>query len=180
VIATNANDEVPRFLETGTYRPISPSRVCLSNAMNVGHPSNLARLVDLFGGWMDETGVMVEPPDMERLREAITGVSVDDDWTRRTIAQVYADHQVILEPHGAVGWAGLQHYLSSASVEPDQLCISLETAHPAKFPEEIVANLGVDPVVPPSLEGLEGRPEKYPVIPPDYARFRDLLIEAYS
>ena len=179
VIATNANDEVPRFLETGTYEPISPSRVCLSNAMNVGHPSNLARLVDLFGGWMDETGGMIEPPDMDRLRQALTAVAVDDDWTRRTIAQVYADHQVILEPHGAVGWAGLQHYLSSSGAGPDTLCVSLETAHPAKFPEEIVANLGVHPPVPPSLEGLEERTEEYSIMPPDYGRFRDLLLEEY-
>jgi len=180
VIATNANDEVPRFLETGTYEPISPSRVCLSNAMNVGHPSNLARLVDLFGGWMDETGGILEAPDMDRLREVVTAISVDDDWTRRTINEVHAAHGVVLEPHGAVGWAGLQHYLSSAKVDSNRICISLETAHPAKFPEEIVANLGINPEVPLSLAGLDDKPEEYSVIPPDYDRFRDILLASYS
>ena len=56
VIATNANDEFPIFLKTSKYQKIVPSRVCISNAMNVGHPSNLARVVDLYGGMMDETG----------------------------------------------------------------------------------------------------------------------------
>ena len=85
VISTNANDEVPIFLRSGQYEKVVPSRVCISNAMNVGHPSNLARLVDVYGGWMDETGHIREMPDMEALRRDIYAVSVDDDQTRATI-----------------------------------------------------------------------------------------------
>ena len=113
VIATNANDEVPRFLATGRYEKIVPSRVCISNAMNVGHPSNLARLVDLYGGWMDETGALREPPDMDALRRDLFAVSVSDEETRATIQETWKRHGVVLEPHGAVGWAGLERFLAS-------------------------------------------------------------------
>jgi threonine synthase len=79
-----------------------------------------------------------------------------------------------------VGWAGLQRYLADESQDDGALCISLETAHPAKFPEEIEANLGIVPETPPSLEGLEQRPEEYPVISTNYGPFRDMLLERYG
>jgi len=190
VIATNSNDEVPLFLETGEYRPVVPSRVCISNAMNVGHPSNLARLVDLYGGWMDERGQLLEKPDMAAVRRDLWAVSIDEATTRATIRDAWREHGLLLEPHGAVGWAGLKAYLdghggdSPASLDghggDDDLSISLETAHPAKFPEEVKANTGVEPELPPSLVGLESRPEDYPVMPVDYAAFRDLLLEKYA
>ena len=68
IAATNENDEFPNFVRTGVYEPIKPSKNCISNAMNVGHPSNLARLFDLYGGRMDETGHVSRQPDMEQLR----------------------------------------------------------------------------------------------------------------
>jgi len=79
VVATNANDEVPKFLATGRYGKIVPSLKCISNAMNVGHPSNLARIVDLYGGWMDEQGVLKEQPDMTAMRRDLYAVSIDDE-----------------------------------------------------------------------------------------------------
>ena len=60
IISTNENDEVPEFLRTGIYKPINPSKNCISSAMNVGHPSNLARIVALYGGIMDETGNIIK------------------------------------------------------------------------------------------------------------------------
>ncbi len=108
IIATNANDEVPIFLETGRYEKIIPSRVCISNAMNVGHPSNLARLVDVYGGRMDETGAILKQPDMDAMRRDLYAVSISDEQTRATIKETYERHSVILEPHGAVGWSGLE------------------------------------------------------------------------
>ena len=179
VIATNANDEVPRFLATGRYEKIVPSRVCISNAMNVGHPSNLARLVDAYGGWMDETGALREPPDMDRLRRDFYAVSISDDETRATIREAWQRHATLLEPHGAVGWAGLRRFLADPSAPADPLAVSIETAHPAKFPEEIQALLGIDPVPPPSLEGIESKPERYGHLTTDYVPFRELLRERY-
>ena len=180
VIATNANDEVPEFLKTGRYSKISPSRVCISNAMNVGHPSNLARLVDVYGGRMDETGKLCEPPDMDLMRKHLYAVSISDEETRATIRGAYEKYGIILEPHGAVGWAGLERYLEENQVPEDRLSVSLETAHPAKFPEEVEALTGVNPEPPPSLVGLEDRLEEYQVMKTDYEPLRDLLLDRYS
>lgn len=180
VIATNANDEVPSFLATGRYRKISPSRVCISNAMNVGHPSNLARLVDVYGGWMDETGTLREPPDMARMRRDLYAVSIPDDETRATIKDAYRRHNVILEPHGAVGWAGLEHFCRDHPESAGLLSVSVETAHPAKFPEEIRAAIGVDPPTPPSLAGLEQRTETYETLPAAYEPFREFLRQRFQ
>ncbi len=180
IISTNANDEVPRFLETGAYSKIDPSRTCISNAMNVGHPSNLARLVDLYGGRMNEKGDLSEPADMERMRRDIFAVSIDDDETRRTIGEVWNKHEVMLEPHGAVGWAGLMRYLEQNPHMSDRTAISLETAHPAKFPEEIKVITGRDPELPPSLEGIESAVEHYGRMEADYAAFKDHLQREYK
>lgn len=183
IIATNANDEVPRFLETGQYRPIVPSRVCASNAMNVGHPSNLARLVDVYGGWMDEKGAIKKQPDMGRMRSDVYSVSIDDAWTRRTIKEAHDRYAHTLEPHGAVGWAGLQHWLQTdeGNAHPDAPCVSIATAHPAKFPDEIRAMIGVEPEVPPSLVGLDEMAESFETMDDvTYERFRDWLNQRYS
>jgi threonine synthase len=180
VIATNANDEVPIFLRRGTYEKIVPSRVCISNAMNVGHPSNLARLVDAYGGWMDETGLLREVPDLEKLRNDVWAVSITDEETRQTIREAFEQDSVVLEPHGAVGWAGLLRYLAEEVKGPEPLSVSVETAHPAKFPEEIKRLLGVDPEPPPSLKGLDHLTERWHQLTTDYEPFRDLLLKSYA
>ncbi|MCK4658264.1 MAG: threonine synthase [Phycisphaerae bacterium] len=180
VIATNANDEVPRFLATGRYEKIVPSRVCISNAMNVGHPSNLARLVDLYGGRMDEQGTLHQPPDFNAMGCDLYAVGINDDETRRTIKEAYAQFNLLLEPHGAVGWAGLTRFFTEHPEDADVLTVSLETAHPAKFPDEIRACVGVDPDPPPSLVGLDQRKECYTTIPADYDAFHEMLVGEFK
>jgi len=180
VIATNENDEVPLFLATGRYEKIAPSRVCISNAMNVGHPSNLARLVDAYGGWMDETGVMKEAPDLDRMRAEFYAVSITDELTRTTIKEVYERHRILLEPHGATGWAGLSKYLADHPSDANQLAVSVETAHPAKFPDEIKALVGVNPELPPSVAGLEEQKEEFSRMSTEYEAFRDWLKNRYA
>ena len=180
VVATNANDEVPRFIAKGRYERIEPSLKCISNAMNVGHPSNLARVVDLYDGHMNEKGNLLKRPDMERMRADLFGVSIDDEETRKTIRTAYEQHETLLEPHGAVGWAGLQHFLADHRDLRDTVAISLETAHPAKFPEEICALTGVDPSLPPSLQNLDELPEHYTEMETDYAAFKDYLVREYG
>ncbi|MBP7148338.1 MAG: threonine synthase [Acidobacteria bacterium] len=180
VVATNENDEFPRYVASGSYRKIAPSRVCISNAMNVGHPSNLARLVEAYGGWMDETGEIREPADIERLRGDIYAVSVSDEETRAAIRDAWQRHHLLLEPHGAVGWAGLERYLADEPAARDVLSLSIETAHPAKFPEEIHALVGIDPELPPSLRGLDERVEHYERLAHDYDAFCRLLLERYA
>ncbi|MCK9462042.1 MAG: threonine synthase [Proteobacteria bacterium] len=178
-VATNANDEVPRFLASGRYEKIEPSRVCISNAMNVGHPSNLARLVALYGGKMDETGRLLAAPDMGALRRDFYAVSIDDAETRETIRRAHAEHGVLLEPHGAVGWAGLERLCAADPAAASLTAASLETAHPAKFPEEVRAITGVEPEVPPSLEGLDARAEMFGEMQVDYGAFRAHLEKEY-
>ncbi len=178
VIATNANDEVPVYLKTGKYTKIVPSRVCISNAMNVGHPSNFARVVDLFGGMMDETGKILEEPDIEKMRAFLWSISVSDDETRRTIRSAWEKYRVLIEPHGAVGWHALEKYV--AETGDDSLMVSVETAHPAKFPEEIQRLTGIVPDVPPSLAGIESKPEHYDEMPVDYETFKAILKEKYG
>jgi threonine synthase len=179
VIATNANDEFPKFVASGKYEKIVPSRVCISNAMNVGHPSNLPRLVALYGGVMDEQGKVSKEPDFAALRRDIYPVSVDDEGTRQAIKDAWRKYKTMLEPHGAVGWAGLERYLATLPANTSPLAISIETAHPAKFPEEIQRLLNVDPPLPPSLAGLDEKPEHYDKASNDYGWFSDFLKQKF-
>lgn len=179
VIATNENDEFPSYLYSGKYRKIEPSRNCISSAMNVGHPSNLARLVALYGGMMDEKGLLHKAADMESLRKDIWSVSVSDEQTRDTIKNTNQRYGTLLEPHGAVGWAGLMRYLETFPDEDPamRLCISLETAHPAKFPEEIRSLLGIVPGLPSCLEGIDHLPENVSDIGNSYKAFKEYLLQ---
>jgi threonine synthase len=182
VVATNANDEFPHFVVSTIYRKIAPSRNCISSAMNVGHPSNLARLVALYGGQMDEKGAISQLPDMERIRHDMYGISIRDDDTKTTIQQTYQDYRLLLEPHGAVAWAGLLRYLKDSKSDdtPEQLCIAFETAHPAKFPQEIQQLLSFDPDLPASLEGLDDKPESFVKMDNHYEEFKNYLTKNYA
>ncbi len=181
VIATNENDEFPIFINSGDYHKIEPSRNCISSAMNVGHPSNLARLVALYGGVMDEKGNISKTPDFELIRKELYAVSINDRSTEAMIRSAFQDHKLLLEPHGSVGWAGLMHFLKNNPQydNPEQLCISLETAHPAKFPEKIRELLQFDPTLPPSLEGIESKEESYLSIENNYQAFKEFLVDNY-
>lgn len=180
IIATNENDEFPVFLNTTSYDKIDPSLNCISSAMNVGNPSNLPRLVALFGGTMDEKGNVLKAPDFVSMRSLLYSCSVTDDETREIISKVYHNYNVILEPHGAVAWKALENYTAIHNeMMSDKLCVSLETAHPAKFPAEINAILGIDPELPESLAGLENKPEYTDHIKNDYQLFKTYLQENY-
>jgi len=181
IIAVNENDEFPIYLKTGDYRKVEPSRNCISSAMNVGHPSNLARLVALYGGIMDEKGNISRQAELQQMQKELYSASITDEMTRKTIRDTWENHNVLLEPHGAVGWSGLQAYLANGGKEPgkEQLFISLETAHPAKFPEEINRLLGFDPELPPSLQGIEEKEESYGRMENEYAAFKEHLRRDY-
>ncbi len=173
VMPVNENDEFPRFLETGRYEKIAPSRACLSNAMNVGHPSNLARFFDLYGGTVDRNGKVHVYPDREAMRNNIFSVSVSDQETHETIKRVYERYGSVLEPHGAVGWRGLEAYL--AATGNDALCVSLETAHPAKFPEAVEAAIGLEPELPQSMKDLEKKTGEPILMDNNYEVFQTYL-----
>jgi threonine synthase len=177
IAATNENNEFPLFLETGTYSKIVPSLACISNAMNVGHPSNLARLIHMYGGIMDHEGTIHRMPDMDAIRRDIASWSITDEETRGTIDAVWCQHQYLVDPHGAVGWAALARY---SQANPSNLpAVSFETADPAKFPEEIIAITGQDPPMPESMVRQQTLPEHYAVIQKEYNEFKRILVDRY-
>ena len=182
VISTNENDEVPVYFQSGNYKTIVPSRNCISSAMNVGHPSNMARIIDLYGGRMDEKGNILKEPDASKLKSDMSAVSISDADTKATIKRVYESHKILLEPHGSVGWTGLQNYYKNTPTDDKdtQLSVTLETAHPAKFPQEINEILGIDPVLPPSLSSLEGKEEIMVSMKHDYAKFKEYLMKNFK
>jgi len=138
--ATNANDVVPELLRTGHFRP-RPSLRTLSTAMDVGNPSNLARILHLYDG------------DLDRIRQDVRGRSVDDDGTRATVRRVFEDTGHILDPHTAVGFQAIARELEE---RPGVLGILLGTAHPAKFAEVVEPVLGIPLPIPEALaRGLE-------------------------
>jgi threonine synthase len=181
IVSTNENDEVPLFLQTGNYKSIDPSINCISSAMNVGHPSNLARIVALYGGIMDEKGNIAKSPDFNKMRGDLYAVSVTDEETKISIAEVYKQFKILLEPHGAIAWHGLNKYLrSETGTDPEkQLCISLETAHPAKFPDELRRIINTDPPLPPALFGLEEKSENYFPMENNYSELKEFIQKNY-
>jgi threonine synthase len=126
IAATNVNDVVPGYLASGRYEP-RPSVRTISNAMDVGAPSNFARLLEVFG------------KDWEGMKAGIAGYRFDDDQTRAAIREVRATTGYVIEPHGAVGYLAAEEW----KVEhPDDVVIVLETAHPAKFLDVMEEELG--------------------------------------
>ncbi len=180
LVATNENDEFEKLMKTHKYNKIEPSKNCLSSAMNVGHPSNLARLIELFGGNMDEKGLVLKEPDFVAMDKIFVAQSVTDAETRETIKLAWDKYHVLLEPHGAVGWKCVEDYLSNEKPVADQLLVSLETAHPAKFPKAIIDAIGVDPDLPESLSGLEGKSEHFDKIAGNYPAFKEYLDKRYG
>jgi threonine synthase len=179
VASVNANDAFPSFLKNGVYEKVSPSRNSLSNAMNVGHPSNLARLVAVYGGQMDETGRIHRTPDVAAMRRDLYSSSISDDRTRTALKSAWADHQLLLEPHGAVAWQGFLDWQAEEPLNGSPAAI-LETAHPAKFPQEIEKILGFSPAVPAAIAAAEKLPEDYDRQPADYQVFKEYLLSRHS
>ena len=182
IISTNENDEVPAYLKTGIYKTIVPSKNCISSAMNVGHPGNMARIVALYGGLMNENGEITKTPDLTRMRKDFFAVSITDEETRATINNCYRQFKLLLEPHGAVAWLGLQNYmnLDTTEIAENNLCISLETAHPAKFQEEINRILGITPPFHVSLSKIKSKPEEFLTFDNNYDIFKDFILKNYN
>jgi threonine synthase len=127
---------------------------------------------------MDELGAVQKAPDLEAMRHDIFAVSISDEETKSTIKYAYQKYGLILEPHGSVGFAGLMRYLEE--VEDWSPCISLETADPAKFPDEIVRLIGVEPEVPVVMSNLSELEESYDQMANDYISLKALLRGLFS
>jgi len=179
VAAVNDNDAFPKFLATGHYEKISPSRNSLSNAMNVGHPSNLARLVAVYGGQMDETGKINRLPDLAAMRRDIFSTAISDARTVAGVREVWNNFQLLLEPHGSVAWQGFQDW---NAVEPlgHSPAVIVETANPAKFPVEVEKVVGWAPDVPTNMLASLRLPEDFDHMGADYEKFKTYLLQQHA
>ncbi len=179
VISTNLNNEVPEYLKRGIYEIISPSINCISSAMNVGHPSNLSRIIALYGGLMNENGMIIREPDLRKMRKDFFGTFVSDEITLKTISDCFRKYNLLLEPHGAVAWKGLESFRESepAASSGRQHSVSLETAHPGKFSEVIKTQLGFLPLLPPLLSGTGILKEEYLISDNNYEALREFILK---
>ena len=161
VAATNLNKVVPSYIESGTYLPMS-SVATISNAMDVGSPSNFVRLAHLYGD------------DYNRFKTNMSGYFYDDEQTRLGMKQIYDQYGYVSCPHTAIGIMGLQAYFSEN--KSNTLGIALATAHPSKFKPLVEEVLGVDIDVPERLAVLANRPKHSIHIPASYGAFKESLL----
>ena len=159
IAATNINDSVPKYLETGEFHP-HPSRQTLSNAMDVGNPSNFARILDLYQG------------DLERIRYDIFGVSFTDLETKSAIIEIKDRYDYIADPHGAVAYLGLEAYRKKIN---HMKGIFLETAHPAKFLDIVEPLIGKSILVPERLQQSLDKKKESILLSNNYEDLVDLL-----
>ncbi len=174
ILATNENDEFPKLLKSGIYRKVEPSRKCLSNSMNVGNPSNLARYFDLYNGILDKDGIVHKKPNLKEMKKHLYSTAISDEETVKTISRIYKRYKIIVEPHGAVGIAALIKYFKE---NKKRLSICIETANPAKFPEIIKQKLNISPEIPESLMKIIKRKGKPDYLPNDYGIFKEYLLK---
>jgi threonine synthase len=161
VAATNINDTVPRFMASGKYEP-GKAAPTLSNAMDVADPSNFVRILELFGN------------SLPSLAEQLTAYSFDDKDTARTMEQVWKENHYMLDPHGAVGFMGLQRYLEQA---PGLTGVFLETAHPVKFENTAPASIREQIPTPGKVMSLYGKEKNATLLPADYDTFKNWLMQ---
>jgi threonine synthase len=158
IAATNINKTVPDFLDSGDYQPRN-SQATISNAMDVGAPSNFERMAAHFS-W-------------EEMRRIIFGVYVSDEETRKTIDDVYRRYGYYIDPHTAVGWNGADKLLAEKKISAGPIAV-LSTAHPAKFSETVEPITGAAPV-PVSLSKTMERTVDSKIIPADVSAFIEVL-----
>ena len=138
VAATNANDTVPRFLTNGQYDP-KPSKATISNAMDVGNPSNFIRIQELYNH------------DLKAFEKDFSSYSYNDEQTLEAMKNIYNTNGYIAEPHGAVGYLGLKKELQKNT---DAIGVFLETAHPIKFLDVVEPALGITLAIPTQIESV--------------------------
>jgi threonine synthase len=160
IAACNANDVFTTYTKDGNYHP-RPAIPTLSNAMDVGNPSNFERILAIF------------QHDHQRVCEAISSVSISDVETLTTIKAVYENFQYVLDPHAAVAYSSLNNHLFE---RPEQKGLILGTAHPVKFPTVVKEAIGYSPAIPQSLSALMKKIKTACLIPPEYASFKSTLL----
>lgn len=159
IAANNANDIFYNYLMTGKYEP-KPSKQTLANAMDVGDPSNFARVYDLYNG------------SWEAIRKDISGATYTDDMIRETMSECHKRTGYVLDPHGACGYRALREQL-----KPGEVGVFCETAHPAKFKEKVDSIIGDDIAIPDRLAAfMKGTKQSVPMSK-NFTEFKTFLME---
>ena len=167
IAANNANDVFYQYLQTGKYNP-KASIQTLANAMDVGDPSNFARILNLYS----ENGKLSAEETHQRITSLISGATYSDEQIAETMRQCYADTGYILDPHGACGYRALKENL-----QPGEVGVFCETAHPAKFKEKVDQILGTDIAIPERLQAfMKGEKQSVPMSK-DFSSFKSYLMK---
>ncbi|HEX8548823.1 MAG TPA: threonine synthase [Cytophagaceae bacterium] len=161
IAATNANDIVPEYLASGIFTP-RPSVSTVSNAMDVGNPSNFARLLALYGN------------DLDKMQSEIIGKSYTDEETKYTVNHVFEKTKYVLDPHGAIGYLGLKEYM-----EEDSDCVGafLATAHPSKFLEVVQSLVAAPIILPDRLQAIVNKKKSSIEMDKDFDSLKDFLLK---
>ena len=163
IAATNRNSVVPEYLKTGIYTP-RPSIRTISNAMDVGNPSNFARMNDFYcSTWNNMT-------------KDVAGFSFTDTETKQAIQEVHQKYNYIIDPHGSVGYLALKAFKRK---EPMIQGIILETAHPSKFKDDIECILNQPIDIPERLAALAHKEKKAHSLAPKYDLFKTWLLSNF-
>jgi threonine synthase len=160
VAASNVNDVVPEFLDTGEFTP-RPSIPTVSNAMDVGDPSNFARMLELYEN------------NQDKMLRDIHGDSYTDEQTEQAISRVYKESGYLLDPHGAVGFLALEAFLKNA---PAARGFFLETAHPAKFLETVQPLIDSEVPIPERLEAALDKPKQSVPLAAQFPALKEFLL----
>ena len=154
IAANNANDIVYKYLQSGKYEP-KASVQTLANAMDVGDPSNFARIINLYS----QNNKLTDEATHHRITNLISGATYSDDQIRETMRQCYTETGYILDPHGACGYQALVDGLQEGEIG-----VFCETAHPAKFKEKVDEILGIDVAIPDRLAAfMKGEKQSVPL-----------------
>jgi threonine synthase len=161
IASTNVNDAVPRYLETGTYEPL-PTLPTISNAMDVGNPSNFIRIQKIYNN------------DIFKMKKDVSGFRFSDSETRKAMKEIYEAAGYIADPHGAVGYLGLKAYLENQN--ENLYGVFLETAHPVKFDEEVTKTQKFEVEVPERLKATLSQ-KKVSIPINDYSELKSFLLK---
>ena len=162
IAATNINDTVPRFLETGVYET-KPSVQTYANAMDVGAPSNWVRIMELFGN------------DLNALKAVLKGYRFTDEETIEAIKSLWEQHGYVACPHTAIAWLATQAY-QAAHVGSEAVCVFLSTAHPCKFPDALPQEVASKIIVPEAVKGLKNKQRQATAMAVDFPLFKAYLL----
>lgn len=160
VAATNRNNAVPEYLQTGEFK-IRPSVATISNAMDVGNPSNFLRLLELYDN------------DVTKMKKDIFGASFSDEETKAAMASVFKRYNYIMDPHGAVAYLGLLDFMKGAK---ESIGVFLETAHPVKFSDEVEKAIGRSAPMPDNLKIYLNREKQAILFENDFSELKDFLL----